>query len=118
MRKLMLLPLIVAVFALAALAQNLTVDEIIAKNIEARGGLEKLKAVKTMRVSGRISVGQGLEAPVTMEFKRPRKMRMEFTLQGLTGVQAYDGKKGWGISPFQGKKDPEHPAASTKLRPM
>jgi outer membrane lipoprotein-sorting protein len=32
---------------------------------------------------------------------------MEITLQGLVAVQAYDGKTGWQIMPFQGKKDPE-----------
>jgi len=34
-------------------------------------------------------------------------MRMEFTLQGMTGVQAYDGKTAWAVMPFMGKKDPE-----------
>jgi hypothetical protein len=32
---------------------------------------------------------------------------MEFTFQGMTGVQAYDGKKAWMSMPFMGKKDPE-----------
>ena len=42
-----------------------------------------------------------------MEMARPNKMRMEFTIQGMTGVQAYDGKTGWMVMPFMGKKDPE-----------
>ena len=44
---------------------------------------------------------------MTLEIKRPKSLRMEFTFQGMTGVQAYDGKSGWAISPFGGKKDPE-----------
>ena len=38
-------------------------------------------------------------------------MRSELTLQGMTMVQAYDGKEGWKISPFQGRKDPEKMSA-------
>ena len=34
-------------------------------------------------------------------------MRQEFSLQGLTAINAYDGKTGWKIEPWQGKKDPE-----------
>lgn len=91
--------------ALPATAE--TVDELIAKNVEARGGLDKLKSVQTMRITGKMTMGPGMEAPVTLELKRPNSVRMEFTFQGMTGVQAWDGKSGWGISPFGGKTDPE-----------
>lgn len=91
--------------ALPATAQ--TVDELIAKNVEARGGLDKLKSVQTMRLTGKMTMGPGMEAPVTLELKRPNSVRMEFTFQGMTGVQAWDGKSGWAISPFGGKTDPE-----------
>lgn len=89
----------------AAWAQ--TADEIIAKNIEAKGGLEKLKSLQTMRISGKMMMGPGMEVPMVMEAARPNKMRVEFTLQGMTGIQAYDGKTGWMVMPFLGKKDPE-----------
>jgi outer membrane lipoprotein-sorting protein len=91
--------------ASAAPAQS--VDELIAKNLEARGGLDKLKAVQTMRLSGKMTMGPGMEAPITLELKRPNSIRMEFTFQGNTGVQAYDGKGGWSINPFSGKKEAE-----------
>lgn len=84
-----------------------SVDELIAKNIEARGGMEKMKAVQTIRMTGKMTMGQGMEAPMMMEMKRPKAMRMEFTFQGMTGIQAYDGKAGWQVMPFGGKKDPE-----------
>lgn len=89
----------------AAWAQ--TADEIIQKNIEAKGGLAKIKAVQTVRMSGKMMMGGGMEAPMVMELARPGKLRMEFTFQGMTGVQAYDGKSGWSVMPFMGKKDPE-----------
>jgi hypothetical protein len=39
--------------------------------------------------------------------KRPNKMRVDFTVMGLTGSQAFDGEDGWMLMPFTGKKDPE-----------
>ena len=98
-----------AVFGLPAAAQ--TVDEIIAKSIEARGGEAKLRAVKAVRLTGKIEIGPGMVAPTTMIIKRPGMVRMEFTVQGMTAIQAYDGKDGWSVMPFQGKKDAEPMAA-------
>ncbi len=94
-----------ALLAVPASAQ--TVDEIIAKHVTARGGMGKLKAVKTIRLTGKTTMGPGLEAPLTLELKRPKSMRMEFTFQGMTGVQAFDGATAWMIMPFGGKKDAE-----------
>src|SRR5687767_15488412 len=86
---------------------DLTVDEILAKNWEAKGGVEKLKALKSVRFSGKMSLGGGMEAPFTMTKKRPEMMRVDFTVQGMTGSQAFDGTTGWMIMPFLGKKDAE-----------
>lgn len=94
-----------APFATVASAQ--TVDELIAKNIEAKGGMAKLKAVKSMRATGKIAGGQGMEFPFVMINKRPKSARMEFTFQGMTGMQVYDGKTAWMSMPFMGKKEPE-----------
>src|SRR5947209_5383246 len=91
--------------AVAASAQ--TADEVIAKYVQAKGGREKLKAVQSVRMTGKMDIGNGAQAPFTMEMKRPNKVRTEFTLQGMTGTQAYDGTTGWMVMPFMGKKDPE-----------
>ena len=93
-----------ALFSPAATAQ--TVDEVIAKNIQARGGLEKLKSVTSLRQTGIFSAGS-FRAQVVQENKRPDKVREEFILQGMAQVQAYDGKTGWQVSPFGGRRDPE-----------
>ncbi len=93
--------------ALAGSVSAETVDEVLAKNYEARGGLEKLKAVSSMRLTGKIGIGPGMEAPATLEMKRPSRMRLDLTFQGLTATQAYDGKGGWQIMPFQGNPNPE-----------
>jgi outer membrane lipoprotein-sorting protein len=84
-----------------------TVDEIVAKNIEARGGATKLRSLQTSKSTAKLEIQQGMEAPAVEYRKRPNLVRQEFTLQGMTAVQAYDGKQAWGISPFMGKKDPD-----------
>ncbi len=83
-----------------------TVDEVISKNIQAHGGLEKIKGVKTIRISGKFSQGS-FRAGFMQENKRPGKVREEALIQGLAQIQAYDGKTGWQISPFGGRKDAE-----------
>ena len=102
---------ILAGFALAALvivpASAQTLDEVLAKNYKAKGGLDKIKAVQTIRITGTMTLGPGIEAPFVLVQKRPGMLRMEFTFQGMTGVQAYDGKTGWQLMPFEGRKDPE-----------
>jgi len=84
-----------------------TADEIIAKNIQARGGADKLKSVQCIKTTATLTLGPGMEAPGSLIQKRPSMARLEFTVQGLTAVQAYDGKTAWQIMPFMGKKDPE-----------
>jgi len=93
--------------ALPSLVRAQTVDEILAKHFEAMGGLDKLKALNTVRVTGTMTMGQGMEAPITLEHKRPDKRRVEFQVQGMTGIRAFDGEKSWSLLPFMGKKDPE-----------
>jgi hypothetical protein len=83
-----------------------TVDEVIAKNIQARGGMEKLKAVRSLRTTAKLTQGS-FRADFRQENKRADKVREELIVQGMAQVQAYDGKTGWQISPFGGRKDPE-----------
>ena len=106
-RRILLFAATAALMTVPALAEGPTVDELIANNVKAHGGMDKLKAVKSIRTAAKISLGQGLEAPGVEEKVRPNLWRQEFTLQNLTAVQAYDGATGWKIDPFQGKKDPE-----------
>jgi outer membrane lipoprotein-sorting protein len=94
----------------AANARAVTVDELIAKNIKARGGLEKIRAIQTLRTSGKIFAGDGgfsLEIVYAQMIKRPGMIRQEYSMQGLTSVSAYDGSAGWQIQPFEGRLDPE-----------
>src|SRR5271157_1165593 len=104
-RKLSLGMAAVAILVPAMWAQ--TADEIIAKNIQARGGSDKLKSLQSIKSTATMAMGPGMEAPGVLIQKRDNLARLEFTIQGLTAVQAYDGKNAWQIMPFMGKKDPE-----------
>jgi len=106
--------LITVALLLAPLALAQSVDEIIAKNSQARGGMDKLKSVQTIRSSGKMTLGPGIEAPGLLIQKRPNGARLEFTVQGLTAVQAYDGQTAWQVMPFTGKKDAELMSADEK----
>ena len=90
----------------ACLAQAQTVEEIIAKNIQARGGEDKLKSFQTVRLTGKLTIG-GFHAGYLQETKRGNKVREEFIIQGMAQTRAYDGKTAWQVSPFEGRKDPD-----------
>jgi len=104
MRKAILL--LAALFLLAGVMSAQTVDEIIAKNTAAKGGLAKIKAVQSLRITGSAEIGP-MQAGFVLTQKRANKMRNEISIQGMTMIQAYDGANGWGVVPFTGKKDPE-----------
>jgi len=98
----------------AAAAQ--TADEIVKKVLDTRGGVEKIKAVQSERISGHVSFAQDMEGTFVVELKRPLKMRVEITIQGQEIIRVYDGKSsGWMVNPFMGNKAVE-PLPPEELR--
>lgn len=94
--------------AFAAPAGAVTAEDLAAKNVAARGGAAALDAVQSVRRSGRLVTGNGGRVYGIVETRRrPESIREDLSLQGLTQVQSYDGKEGWKIDPFGGRKDPE-----------
>ena len=96
-----------AVSCLSVFLPAQTADELVNKNIQAKGGIDRIKAVKSVRMTGKLNAGGGFTAAETQENQRPNLVRETFSLQGMTAVTAYDGTTGWQIQPFGGKKDPE-----------
>lgn len=96
-----------AIFLLLPLAASAqTADEIVNKSLAARGGAEKIKAIQSERVSGRVTFGPGLEGTLVAELKRPRKLRVEIMVEDQKIIRVYDGKSaGWVVNPFAEKKD-------------
>jgi hypothetical protein len=90
-----------------------TVDELVSKNIEAKGGATALRDLQSLRLTGKLLVQQGgeIEYAYLQIKKRPDEVRTEASLQGMTQIRAYDGKEGWKVSPFFGRKDPERMSA-------
>jgi hypothetical protein len=107
--KRLLLSTLAACSLLSAFAASaMTADEIIARNVEARGGMANLQALTSLRRTGRLVIpGANIEFAVGESRVRPDKIRQEVTLQGMTAIQAWDGKEAWQVQPFQGRKDPE-----------
>jgi hypothetical protein len=98
---------LVAVSCLSFTAHAQTAEELVNRNIQAKGGMDKIKAVNTLRMTGRLEGGGGFTAGVGQEKQRPNLIRKTLSLQGMTAVSAYDGSVGWQIQPFRGHKDPE-----------
>ena len=95
------LPLATATSASAA-----TVDEVVAKALDARGGLDKLRALKSVKTTGKQSLG-AMEIPFTIVQARPMSFRMEAVFQGQTIVQVYQPGNSWMVMPMTGSTDPE-----------
>jgi hypothetical protein len=104
-----------ALIATAVCAQDkprFTVDELVQKNVNAKGGADALRALQSVRFTGKFLVNDGqIQLGFVETKKRPGAVRSELTLQGMTAIQAYDGAQGWKVSPFQGRKDPEKMSA-------
>lgn len=108
MRRILLGLAASALFAATASAQTVqSAEDIVQRFIKTVGGMEKIQAVKSLRRLGKFSGGGGFEAAIVEENKRPNMVRQEFSLQGMTQINAYDGKTGWKIEPWGGKKDVE-----------
>ena len=75
-----------------------SVDELIAKNLEAKGGLAKLKSIQSIKQTASLKM-QGMDAVMTVYTKRPNRVRQEMKLGGQTVVNGFDGSIAWIINP-------------------
>ena len=87
-----------------AVVSAMDVDELIAKNIKATGGLEKIKSIKSMVIDGKI-MAQGMEIPFTMTQKSPDKLKIEASVMGMSMIQCFAGGQGWATNPMMGSSE-------------
>jgi len=87
---------------LPSAARAQTVDDVVRRYLEARGGLAKLRGVQSLRLSGTMEL-PGVSAPYVLELKRPGRMRTEFTVEGRKGIRAWDGRTAWEQLPLPGE---------------
>ena len=99
--------------AVAPAVAEESVDEILNNYYEAVGGKDAWAKVKNMKQVGTMAM-MGMEAPFTVHAAEPNKVHIQFEMQGMTGIQAFDGETGWMVMPFMGSDKPEQmPKADT-----
>lgn len=104
-------------FVLAGSAGAQTAEDLVAKNLAARGGAAALSAIQTYVAKGELRFPGDFKLTYTETRERldpatdNSAVRVDASLQGLTLVQAYDGQSGWRINPFEGRKDAERMGA-------
>ena len=103
MRTPLLCASVLLLSAAAAASQTPTVEELIARNTESRGGASRLKEVNTRRVTGTITI-QEREAAVEVLAKRPNLMVQEMQMDNQRFVTAFDGQQAWQLNPMFGPK--------------
>ena len=112
---------------------KLTAEQVVEKNVAARGGLQLWRAVQTLSMTGQMEAGGndrsprsvpapalrpgGLQLPkrpseqarlpFRIDLKRGRKMRLEVDFRGQTAIQVYDGVNGWKLRPFLNRHEVE-----------
>ena len=89
--------------ALASASPAQTVDDVVRRYLDARGGIVKLRTVQSLRLTGSMEL-PGVSAPFVLELKRPGKMRTEFTVEGQKGIRAWDGRTAWEQLPLPGER--------------
>ncbi len=94
------------ILAIAALLLAQSVDQVVARAIQARGGIERIKHEQTQRLTGKISLPAG-SGPLLVEMKRPGMMREEVTLNGKSQIRTTNGEVGWGVGTLRQAEVPQ-----------
>ena len=81
-----------------------TAEEIIAKHIEATGGLDAWKKVNSIKIEGILNI-QGNDVTITFIQQHGKGMRQDITVQGMSGYQIVTPTQGWTYLPFQGQTE-------------
>jgi len=88
-----------ALLLVSGAAHAQSVDDVIANNIKSKGGVAKIKATDTVRMTGSVVArdmnGRDLTGTMTMVAKRPNLMRRDATVNGQKMTNAFDGNSLW-----------------------
>jgi outer membrane lipoprotein-sorting protein len=82
-----------------SVAQSGEVDDLIEKNIAARGGREAWQAVQSITIKGQYTAFSKV-SPYTLNRKRDRQIRFESAWSGKPILMAYDGETAWTSNEF------------------
>ena len=103
--------LLIALLSIAGAARATTLDELLAKNLAARGGAANLQKLQTLRLTGRASfAGRGgakIESAWAQVQKRRRQVPLGSHPPGPHRGRGLRRQGGLELSPFQGRREPE-----------
>ena len=99
MKYLKILPVLLFSLSMMQISFSQSVDDVINKHVEAVGGLDKINAVKSIRITGKFS-SEGTDIPIVITRKGNDKIRMDLTISDRRLVMTYDGTEGWMTNPF------------------
>jgi hypothetical protein len=78
-----------------------TVDQLVARHLEAKGGAEALAGLRTLEATGTLFMFSEPE-PFTLWRARPDRVRLDSAMLGLPVIESYDGEAGWARQPPAG----------------
>lgn len=85
-----------------ATSSKLGVEQIIAKNVAARGGADAWHKIDSMVWIGRVeTTGSGAPARFVLAMKRPNKTRFEVVSMNRMALRIFDGTHGWKLRPVR-----------------
>jgi uncharacterized protein YxeA len=87
-------------------AKAQTADEIIQKHITAIGGMDNWKKVNSITMAASTNAN-GTEIPIKITVQQGKGMKVEYTVNGMTGYSIITDKTGWNYSPFGGQDKAE-----------
>ena len=76
---------------------HLTAEQIVAKNVKARGGLDAWRKIDTMVSIGQLQTGNPSmpSVPFVLQQARPNKTHFEVHVREKTSVRVFNGVEGW-----------------------
>ncbi len=81
-------------------SSDLSVDQIIAKNVEARGGADAWRKIDSMVWIGHVD-NKSSPARFVLAMKRPNKTRFEIVSMNRMALRVFDGTRGWKLKPMR-----------------
>ncbi len=115
MKNIVLLVVFVLGIVFMQFVQGQTADDVINKYIDARGGKEKLNAIKTVYMEGSRQM-MGNEIPVKVTIVQGKLFRTDFEFGGNTGYSIVTPTQGWSYVPMRSQN--VEPISAEMLKPM
>ncbi|NSW94146.1 MAG: hypothetical protein HPY62_05485 [Bacteroidales bacterium] len=95
---------VAGLIAITSITSAQSLEEII-KRYSSAIKADQLSKVSTIKITGKMS-SMGMEMPMTMQMKKPNKIRVAYNLSGQEIISVFDGQKGYMVNPMTGSSSP------------